>query len=200
MQREIRREMAEPNRTLPRGSLYIWQDGVLFVGSDMVNELHRHFTASVSIALTGSFRVQTGRGVEPKAYRGLMVAPNTEQNMDARGSRVLILQVDPESRDYARIVARFERHGPIHANERRALPRFAQRNGTPLGTSRLFPDRSLELGDRSACGDRRTRATGRPSDRRGACGHQERLPQAPTAEGCSLTEAAHRAGFADSPT
>ena len=106
--------MAEHNRILPRGSLYIWQDGVLFVGTDMVNEVHRHFTASVSIALTGSFRVQTGRGVEPKAFRGLMVAPNTEQNMDARGSRVLILQVDPESRDHARIAARFERYGPIH--------------------------------------------------------------------------------------
>jgi AraC-like DNA-binding protein len=38
---------------------------------------------------------------------GVLVAPNVEQQLDARGRRVATFQVDPESHDYARIAHHF---------------------------------------------------------------------------------------------
>jgi AraC-like DNA-binding protein len=92
---------------LPRGTLYLWPDGILFIGSDMVNESHRHFTTSVLIGLTDDLRVYIGGSSEPRVTGAVLVAPNTEQHMDARGQRSLILQVDPETRHYARIAHHF---------------------------------------------------------------------------------------------
>lgn len=103
-----------PERVLPHGQLYLWPDGVLFVGSDMINEPHRHFTASVSFAVEGTFKVFGRHDASGRIAEGVLVAPNTEQAMDARGSRIVILQVDPETADYHHLAGRFERYGPIH--------------------------------------------------------------------------------------
>ena len=111
--------MTAPERVLPTGRLYLWPDGVLFVGSDMINEPHRHFTASVSFALEGAFKVFGSHSTSGQPERAVLVAPNTEQAMDARGCRMVILQVDPETADYRRLAGRFRQLGAIHAADSR---------------------------------------------------------------------------------
>jgi AraC-like DNA-binding protein len=98
---------AAPERPLPRGTLYLWPDGILFIGSDMVNESHRHFTASILIGLSGDLRLYVGDATSPRTLPGVLVAPNTEQHMSAEGTDVIILQVDPEGSDFARIAHHF---------------------------------------------------------------------------------------------
>jgi AraC-like DNA-binding protein len=99
----------------PRGTLYLAPHGALFVGSDIVNEPHRHFTASLCFSPDGEFRVRADGTAGWQSYRGLLVAPNVEQEMDARGCLMAILQIDPETDAYARIAHRFDKHGKLHA-------------------------------------------------------------------------------------
>jgi AraC-like DNA-binding protein len=87
---------------------------VLFIGADMVNAPHRHFTASVAFSLDQPFRIRTQRGIEWVSTQGVMVAPNVDQQMDAAGAKVVILQVDPESPDYGRIAHHFEGGSRVH--------------------------------------------------------------------------------------
>lgn len=227
-------------RVLPRGTLYLWPEGILFVGSDMVNEMHRHFTASVLIALSGEFRVTTGSG-DSASYGGLLVAPNAEQAMDATGSEVVILQVDPETHDFARIAHWFERQGPlcvlpadvlesVRANARAVIdgesfhpselwrtiihalsisgvrpreidPRIREVL-TSLKENVLSPPSAAELAEKVNLSEGRlihlfTEQMGLPM-RRYTLWLRLRDAFLTLAEGASLTEAAHRAGFADS--
>jgi AraC-like DNA-binding protein len=95
----------------PRGTLYFWHEGILFVGSNVSNKPHRHFTASIAYALSGTFRARF-RGSPWRPVRGVLVAPNVEQQMDA-GCRVVILQIDPETSAYASVNGIFARQGPV---------------------------------------------------------------------------------------
>jgi AraC-like DNA-binding protein len=96
----------------PRGTLYFWHEGILFVGSDVSNEPHRHFTASLAFALSGTFRARFN-GSPWRPVRGVLVAPNVEQQMDGAGSRVVILQIDPETSAYAPVNGILARRGPV---------------------------------------------------------------------------------------
>jgi AraC-like DNA-binding protein len=77
----------------------------------MVNEPHRHFTVSILVGLEGTARVRAEPSQEWSTLGALMVAPNAEQQLDARGARVAILQIDPESDAFDRIAHHFERGG-----------------------------------------------------------------------------------------
>jgi AraC-like DNA-binding protein len=79
----------------------------LFIGADMVNEPHRHFTVSILIGIDREIRYRAG-GRSWAAADAVMVAPNVEQQLDARGATIAILQVDPESEEYVRIAHHFE--------------------------------------------------------------------------------------------
>jgi len=96
-----------------RGSLYVWPEGILFVGEHVRSEPHRHFTASLFFAMSGSLRIR----VEPKAEwcetRAALIAPNVMQEMDAWGCQLVNLQIDPESDAYARVAPRLL-FGPVH--------------------------------------------------------------------------------------
>jgi AraC-like DNA-binding protein len=230
---------AQP-RVVPKGTLYLWPDGILFLGTDMFNEPHRHFTASVLLSIDGTFEVRTG-GTHPESYQGLLVAPNTEQSMDARGARVLILQVDPETDHFLRIADRFERHGavsriPDELVERLrgvAAARVDQDSFSPAelwqsiidtlsipgGQTRQIDRRvreilrimkldihaslpAAELASRVGLSEGRlihlfTDEMGLPM-RRYALWLRLREAFLTLAEGASLTEASHRAGFSDS--
>lgn len=93
------------------GTLHLWPSGALFLGRDMVNAPHRHFTVSIIVGLSGPVRLRTEPSSEWTPLDAVMVAPNIEQQLDARGVEVAILQVDPETRAYARIAHRFAEDG-----------------------------------------------------------------------------------------
>ena len=93
------------------GALHLWPNGGLFVGADMVNEPHRHFTASVLVGLDGPIRVRVSPARDWSTVEGVMVAPNVEQQLDAGGRRLASLQIDPESDLFARIAPHFAASG-----------------------------------------------------------------------------------------
>ncbi len=96
----------------PRGTLHFWQDGVAFVGTDVVNDPHRHFTASLAFTLSRPFRARFDEE-RWRAMHGMLVAPNARQQMDARGCRVVIFQIDPESGAYAQVGGLFAQRGRV---------------------------------------------------------------------------------------
>src|SRR5262245_26250606 len=104
-------EMVDPSERL-RGTLYLWPDGILFIGENVRSKPHSHFTASLFWALDGSLRIQAGSEQTWLTTRGALVAPNVRQQMDARGCRLTILQIDPETDAYARVAWRLA-HGPV---------------------------------------------------------------------------------------
>jgi AraC-like DNA-binding protein len=89
------------------GTLHLCPSGALFIGSDMVNEPHRHFTVSILIGVDRPVRLRVGARGWTSAD-AVMVAPNVEQQLDARGSKIAILQVDPESDEFVRVAHHFE--------------------------------------------------------------------------------------------
>jgi AraC-like DNA-binding protein len=100
---------AQPDAERPWGTVYFNPHGSLYIGGGILNELHRHFAASLSFSLEGDYRV-SAEGLEGwQTYRGLLVAPNVEQQMDARECRIVILLIDPETEAYDRIAHWFER-------------------------------------------------------------------------------------------
>jgi AraC-like DNA-binding protein len=117
----------ESEPAAPQGTLYLWPDGILFIGSDMVNEAHRHFTASILVSLTAELRVYIDGAVEPRIVEGILVAPNTEQHMEAQTQRSLILQVDPETRHYARIAHHFAHGRRVSELDRDTIARVRRR-------------------------------------------------------------------------
>ena len=98
--------MREADAPEPSGRICFFPAGALFVGQGLVNEPHRHFTASIPFALTGRLRVRT-RSRDWWPTRGVAFAPNVEQAMDAPSGTVVILQIDPETEDYRRIAPLF---------------------------------------------------------------------------------------------
>jgi AraC-like DNA-binding protein len=98
----------------PEGTLHFWHEGILFVGRSIANKPHRHFTASLIFALRGSFRGRFG-GSPWRSMRGVLVAPNLDQQLDARGCDLVICQIDPETNAYARLSGTLARRGPVWA-------------------------------------------------------------------------------------
>lgn len=99
-------------RAVPEGAVHLWHEGILFVGSGIRNALHRHFTASIAVALNApfAFRAESQRW---RHLRGVAVAPNVNQQMDCTRRRVAILQVDPETEAYARMARLFAERGRV---------------------------------------------------------------------------------------
>jgi AraC-like DNA-binding protein len=77
----------------------------------VTNAPHRHFTASLAFALRGSFRVRFARGPW-RTVRGVLVAPNAQQQMSAVGGRIVILQIDPETSAFAHVNGILAARGP----------------------------------------------------------------------------------------
>lgn len=100
----------DPRRAL-RGALHLFPNGALFVGADMVNEPHRHFTTSIIVGLDGPVRLRAESLPDWTPVDGVLVAPNVEQQLDASGRRVATFQVDPESADFGRIAHWFDSTG-----------------------------------------------------------------------------------------
>ena len=131
--------LGERAGTGPRvhGTLCIWPDGILFTGGNLVNAWHRHLTASLFFSLHGRFRLRIGRQAAWRSSRGILVAPNTVQQLDARGCELAILQIDPETEAYARIASRLA-HESLNELEPALVDRLA-------GALPLAPDRIWDL-------------------------------------------------------
>lgn len=97
---------------VPEGAVHIWHEGILFLGTGIRNALHRHFTASLSVALEGTYAFREGRA-KWRRLRGIAVAPNVAQQMDCSGTQVAILQIDPETDAYARMARLFAQRGSV---------------------------------------------------------------------------------------
>jgi AraC-like DNA-binding protein len=106
--------MVAPARpvAVPHGAVHIWHEGILFLGSGIRNAPHRHFTASLIFAVDGPFAFRSGRSPW-RQVRAIATGPNVLQQMDTRGHRVAILQIDPETEAYVRLARVFAERGSI---------------------------------------------------------------------------------------
>jgi AraC-like DNA-binding protein len=86
--------------------------GAMYIGGGILNDAHRHYTASASFSLEGDYRIRADGSGGWQTLRGSLVAPNVEQQMDARDCRIVILQIDPESSAYDKIARWFD-SGPL---------------------------------------------------------------------------------------
>lgn len=86
-----------------RGQIIFGTDYVLLVGSGLVTRPHRHLSASITISLDEPFLVRLGSDGEPRAARLLAMRPDTEHAVEAPNSRLVNLQIDPETVGYARL-------------------------------------------------------------------------------------------------
>lgn len=130
--------------SVPEGAVHLWHEGILFIGTGIRNALHGHFTASLTFALDGRFAFRAGRGAW-RTLRGIAVAPNVQQQMDCRGHRVAILQIDPETDAYARMARLFAQHGPLvelpeTTVERLAAAARALQEGADFDPTRLWSE------------------------------------------------------------
>src|SRR5262249_32715353 len=114
-----------------RGSLYIWPDGILLVGEHVRSEPHRHFTASLFFALSGSLRLRVESPAGWCETRGALIGPNVRQELDARGCRLVILQIDPETDAYARVARRLL-FGSVHMLSGALVDALSTRAGAML--------------------------------------------------------------------
>lgn len=99
-----------PSAVTPQGAVHIWHEGIVFVGTGIRNAPHRHFTASLIFGIDGPFAFRSGRSPW-RTSRAIVTAPNAVQQMDTRGHRVAIMQVDPETAAYARLAPHFVEQG-----------------------------------------------------------------------------------------
>lgn len=224
----------------PWGTVYFSPYGPMYIGGGISNDLHRHYTASVSFSLEGDFRVRIEGIDDWLSFRGLLVAPNVEQQMDALSARMVILQIDPETEAYDQIAHWFGA-GPVqrisdelveelareagavlartpfdaydcwtHIISRLSNPGFVRRRIDPriaqaiaiLKRDILTPPSAAELARAVGLSEGRlihlfTREMGLPMRRYLLWLRLRRVVFA-LAEGATMTEAAHVAGYADS--
>ncbi len=88
-------------RRQPRGRLYVSPSGVAFLGQGLSNEPHKHFTASISLALEGTLRVRATPTCRGKTSTGSPLCPTPPSNSCRPDAVLLNLQVDPETEAYA---------------------------------------------------------------------------------------------------
>jgi AraC-like DNA-binding protein len=127
-----------------RGSLCVWPEGILFGCEHLRSEPHRHFTASLFFALSGSLRVRVWPQPTWCETRGALIAPNVMQEMDARGCNLVILQIDPESDAYARVAPRLL-FGPVHALATPVVDELSTRARAMLRDPRWSPARLWDV-------------------------------------------------------
>jgi AraC-like DNA-binding protein len=212
----------------------------MYIGGGVLNDLHRHYTASLIFALQGEYRVSAESSPEWQTYRGSLVAPNVQQQMDARDCRIVILQIDPETASYDGVLPWFE-SGLIQRLPEELVGELARAAHAALGAERfdalelwntiialvarpgvvrpgrdariaqaltilkrdvLSPPAAADLAHSVGLSEGRlihlfTQEMGLPI-RRYVLWLRLRAVVFALAEGASMTEAAHAAGFADS--
>jgi AraC-like DNA-binding protein len=96
----------EQSQAGPRGRLFVSPAGVAYLGRGLSNEPHKHFTASITLALEGCLRVRRDEDDEWRDVYGIAALPNVSQQLMDTNAVLVNLQVDPETEAYARLASR----------------------------------------------------------------------------------------------
>lgn len=91
-----------------RGTIYVWSDRWAVVGQLMANRPHRHVSASLLLGLDGIFELEVDG--ERRKTQAALVAPDTVQALDPAGTRMLVMQLDPDSPAWRRLVTALDGH------------------------------------------------------------------------------------------
>jgi AraC-like DNA-binding protein len=131
--------------------MYILHEGALFVGSGVRNQLHRHFSASLIFTLDAPFRVRFGKAGW-RTTRGVVVAPNVAQAIDASRVRMVVLQIDPETQAYGRVAGLLVEHGPFYELPPALADTLTAEAHALLHAPSFEPDRLWRLALERTCG------------------------------------------------
>lgn len=97
------------------GQLFVSPDGVAFLGPAIPTELHRHFTASVTLCIEGTLRMRTALREPFRPVFGFAALPNMPQQVEGSDSTLILnMQVDPETEAFARLSESLWRDAPSH--------------------------------------------------------------------------------------
>lgn len=110
----LARKRRPGEESLASGTFHLWNEGAAFVGGGYYAAPHERFPATLCLAIGRAFRARFGRNARWDEWRGALIAPNAPQEADMRGSRVVILIIDPESEAYSRIAQLVGPHRPVH--------------------------------------------------------------------------------------
>ncbi|MCH8542043.1 MAG: AraC family transcriptional regulator [Alcanivorax sp.] len=91
-----------PGAVSLHGTIYVWSDCWVVRGQLMANRPHRHVSASLLLGLNGAFELEVSG--ERRQTRAALVAPDTVQALDPAGTRMLVMQLDPDSPAWRRLV------------------------------------------------------------------------------------------------
>jgi AraC-like DNA-binding protein len=111
-------------------ALVVWSAGSLWTA-------HAHHSFQVCVALTGTLRVRGHQRAAWRSCKALLVPPDVEHEIDARGAGVVIAFLDPENDLAPALLERFGSEitrigGGVAARWREAL-----RSGPPLDSQRV---------------------------------------------------------------
>ena len=104
------------------GAAALWPAVLSIWGPGGASDLHAHHAFHLMVAVDGVLSVRTGPEAEPQAGRALLTRPDVPHAIDARGARVVLVFVDPES----------EMGGRLDAVHRQPVTVFTDQQAMPL--------------------------------------------------------------------
>lgn len=79
--------------------IYLYEEGrIVYACGGMQTELHKHFAAEILLSPGSSFTLRTADG--DQEYGAAMIAPNTEHELLAGDSPLLVFMVDPDGEEF----------------------------------------------------------------------------------------------------
>lgn len=84
----------------PRNQLYIWQGRVLYSTRENVTEPHGHYASSILLGINDAFKIVETEDPQVRSYRAAVLSPNVSHRLDGSGTRMIILQIDPDFTDF----------------------------------------------------------------------------------------------------
>lgn len=100
-----------PHAPWPDMPLMVWPAALAMWGPGDQSTKHAHHAMHLLLCRQGTLTVQARGMSESQTAAGVLVGPDEPHSLDARGSEVVLLFVDPESHDGARLMASLQ--GPV---------------------------------------------------------------------------------------
>ncbi|TGK84947.1 AraC family transcriptional regulator [Leptospira bourretii] len=86
-----------------KGSLFYFGERILLGTSGIVTEPHSHYAVSILVSLGSSFGLRT-KSNEVIKSQGIIIPPNYYHKLEAENAEMLIIQLDPKSDEYKKIL------------------------------------------------------------------------------------------------
>ncbi|PJZ85755.1 helix-turn-helix transcriptional regulator [Leptospira harrisiae] len=86
-----------------KGSLFYFGERILLGTTGIVTEPHSHYAVSILVSLGSPFQLFT-KSNEVIVSQGIVIPPNFYHRLDASHSEMVIIQLDPKSDEYKRII------------------------------------------------------------------------------------------------